>query len=57
MKITGIRTTPIQIPIDPARAVRGGGGAHLESLFVIVEIDTDEGITGLGEVSDRKSVV
>ena len=51
MKITGIRTTPVQIPIDPKRAVRGGGGAHLESIFVIVEVDTDEGITGLGEVS------
>ena len=51
MKITGIDTIPVSIPIDPKRAVRGGGGAHLVSEFVIVLVHTDEGITGLGEVS------
>ena len=51
MKITGIDTIPVSIPINPGRAVRGGGGAHLESFFVIVKVRTDEGITGLGEVS------
>jgi muconate cycloisomerase len=51
MKITGIETIPVSIPIDAKRAVRGGGGAHLISEFVIVKVLTDEGITGLGEVS------
>jgi len=51
VKITGIDTIAVSIPIDPKRAVRGGGGAHTESFFVIVQVRTDEGITGLGEVS------
>jgi muconate cycloisomerase len=51
MKITGIDTTPVNVPIDPARATVGGRGAHTESPFLIVEVRTDEGITGLGEVS------
>jgi muconate cycloisomerase len=51
MKITRIDTTPVSIPINPRRAIKGGGGGHFESHFLIVEIRTDEGITGLGEVS------
>jgi muconate cycloisomerase len=51
MKITGIRTTPINVPIVKERATRGARGYHRESPFLIIEIETDEGITGLGEVS------
>lgn len=51
MKITGIRTTPINVPIVRERATRGARGDHSESPFLIVEVETDEGITGLGEVS------
>lgn len=51
MKITAVETIPISVPIAPSRAIRGGRGAHTESLFLFVQIRTDEGITGLGEVS------
>lgn len=51
MKITAIETIPVSVPIAPSRAIRGGRGAHTESLFLFVLIRTDEGITGLGEVS------
>jgi muconate cycloisomerase len=51
MKITRIDTIPINVPIHPDKATIGGRGAHRESPFLIVQIHTDEGITGLGEVS------
>jgi muconate cycloisomerase len=51
VKITSIETIPVKVPIDPKRAIRGGRGAHSESPFLIVKINTDEGIHGLGEVS------
>ncbi len=51
MKITRVETIPIQIPINPQRAIRGGRGAHTTSPFLLVKVHTDEGITGLGEVS------
>lgn len=51
MKITRIETVPIQIPINPDRAIRGGRGAHTVSPFLLVRVHTDEGLTGLGEVS------
>ncbi len=50
MKITRIETIPIQIPINPDRAIRGGRGAHTASPFLLVRMHTDEGLTGLGEV-------
>lgn len=51
MRITGIETTPIKVPIRPDKATIGGRGMHSESPFLIVQVHTDEGITGLGEVS------
>ena len=51
MKIRRIETIPVQVPIDPARAVKGARGSHLVSPFLLVRIHTDEGLTGLGEVS------
>src|SRR5207244_3728515 len=51
MKITRIETIPVQIPINPQRAIRGGRGAHTTSPFLLVKVHTDDGITGLGEVS------
>jgi L-alanine-DL-glutamate epimerase-like enolase superfamily enzyme len=50
MKITRIDTIPVQIPIHPHRAIRGGRGAHTTSPFLLIKIQTDAGITGLGEV-------
>jgi L-alanine-DL-glutamate epimerase-like enolase superfamily enzyme len=51
MKITQIETIPVQVPINPQRAIRGGRGYHTESPFLLLKVQTDEGITGLGEVS------
>ena len=51
MKIVAIDTIPINVPIEPSRATVGGRGSHTESPFLILEMRTDEGITGLGEVS------
>lgn len=51
MRIIAIETTPIDVPIVASRATVGGRGAHTSSPFLIVEVLTDEGITGLGEVS------
>jgi L-alanine-DL-glutamate epimerase-like enolase superfamily enzyme len=51
MKITDIETVPISVPIDPARAITGSRGSHIRSPYLIIRIHTDEGLTGLGEVS------
>jgi L-alanine-DL-glutamate epimerase-like enolase superfamily enzyme len=51
LKITRIETIPVQVPIHSERAIRSGRGNHLISPFLLVKIHTDEGITGLGEVS------
>lgn len=51
MKITQIETIPVQVPIHPRRVIQGGRGSHSHSPFLLVKIHTDEGLTGLGEVS------
>lgn len=51
MKITHIETIPVQVPIHPQRAIQGGRGSHRHSPFLLVKIHTDEGVSGLGEVS------
>ena len=51
MRIERIRTTPVAVPMVPERIISGSGGTHNRSPFLIVEVDTDEGIVGLGEVS------
>ncbi|RLT40591.1 MAG: mandelate racemase/muconate lactonizing protein [Chloroflexi bacterium] len=51
MKITQIETIPVQVHIHPQRVIHGGRGSHTVSPFLLVKIHTDEGITGLGEVS------
>jgi muconate cycloisomerase len=51
MRITRIETIPVQVPIRPELVIRGSLGVHASSPFVLLKIHTDEGITGLGEVS------
>jgi muconate cycloisomerase len=51
VKITRIETIPVRVPIVAEFQIRGSLGAHTESPFLVVLIHTDEGITGLGEVS------
>lgn len=51
MKISQILTYPVQVPIHPARAIRGGRGAHTTSPFLMLKLLTDEEVIGYGEVS------
>jgi L-alanine-DL-glutamate epimerase-like enolase superfamily enzyme len=51
LKITRVATIPVRVPIRPDLAIRARGGVHAESPFLLVRVHTDEGITGLGEVS------
>ncbi|MBX3011384.1 MAG: hypothetical protein KF832_07740 [Caldilineaceae bacterium] len=51
MKITQIETFPVQVPINPARAIRSGRGYHTASPFLMLKVHTDADITGVGEVS------
>ena len=52
MKITGIETIPVRVPIKPHLAIKSGrGGSHVTSPFLIVKVHTDAGIVGLGEAS------
>ena len=51
MKIAAVETIPIRVPIRERLAIRAKGGTHSVSPFLIVRIHTDEGLTGLGEVS------
>lgn len=49
MKITDIRATPVTVPL--AAPLRHANGCHWGRFVrTIVEVDTDEGITGLGEM-------
>jgi glucarate dehydratase len=47
MKITDVRWTPVFIPIEAP--LRYAFGSHPGFSRIIIEVDTDEGITGLGE--------
>src|SRR3954470_23241623 len=52
MKIVRIETIPVRVPIKPQLAIRGGRGlSHSISPFLLVKIHTDDGLTGVGEVS------
>ena len=51
MRITRIETIPVQVPIRPELVIRGSLGVHAKSPFVLLRVHTEEGITGLGEVS------
>lgn len=51
MKIRAIEVIPVSVPIVPERITVGARGRHDRSPFLVIRISTDEGITGLGEVS------
>jgi L-alanine-DL-glutamate epimerase-like enolase superfamily enzyme len=51
VKISRIETIPVDVPIDPTRAIVGSRGGHTVSPFLLLKVHTDEGVTGLGEVS------
>jgi len=51
VKITRIETIPVVVPIQPRLMIRAAHGDHARSPFLLVKVHTNEGITGLGEVS------
>jgi L-alanine-DL-glutamate epimerase-like enolase superfamily enzyme len=51
MKITAIRTTPFRIKL--AKPLGFAHGAMTDTSHVLVEIDTDEGLTGIAEAPSR----
>ena len=51
MKITNIETIPVRVPIRPELAITSSLGSHTDSPFLLLKVHTDEGLTGLGEVS------
>lgn len=51
MQIASIECIPVRVPIRPEVAIRAKGGSHSVSPFLLVKIHTDEGLSGLGEVS------
>lgn len=50
MKITDLRATPVNIPF--VAPYRFSYGAMASVTKTVIEIETDEGVTGLGEVAD-----
>ena len=51
VKITSIETIPVRVPIHERLAIRARGGYHSVSPFLLVRVNTDEGLYGWGEVS------
>jgi muconate cycloisomerase len=51
VKITSIETIPVRVPIRPELAITSSLGSHTDSPFLLLKVATDEGLTGLGEVS------
>ena len=51
MKITKVKATAVNVPFKAP--IRWSWGARIETTRLIVQIETDEGITGLGETMGR----
>src|SRR3954468_2465211 len=51
MRITGVKTHLVHCPIPEEHRVRSGAGLKLARQAAIVEITTDEGLTGVGPCS------
>lgn len=51
MKITAIHATPIHGVVRPEFAIISSLGTHLVGQYVLVRIESDSGVTGLGEAS------
>ena len=54
LKITGLRVTPIALPDPPLLAASGCHGPYF--LRNVIEIDTDAGITGIGETHGGEGI-
>lgn len=51
MRITKIHTFPITLIVRPEYYIVSSGGAHPISHYVLVAVETDEGLTGWGEAT------
>jgi muconate cycloisomerase len=51
VKITRLETFRARIGVRPEMAIKGSRGAHRVSPFLIVRLETDEGIVGVGEAT------
>jgi muconate cycloisomerase len=51
MKITRVRTFPITLIVRPEFFIVSSAGAHPISRYLLIAIETDEGLTGWGEAS------
>lgn len=51
VKILRIETIPVRVPIRTELAITSSLGSHKFSPFLMLRVHTDEGISGLGEVS------
>lgn len=51
MKITHIETFSAEIEVRPEVAITSSRGQHLRSPFLVVRIETDEGVVGAGEAT------
>ena len=51
MRITRISTFPVHIPLKPIRRMISSLGQHIVSDYVLVRIETDAGIDGVGEAT------
>ncbi|MFO0953190.1 MAG: enolase C-terminal domain-like protein [Isosphaeraceae bacterium] len=51
MKITEIEAIPVQVPLKPGMTTRTAHGDHVTSDYVVVRVQTDSGLVGLGEAT------
>ncbi len=51
MKITRIESFAVEIPLKPERRMRSALGQHVVSRYIIVRVETDAGIGGVGEAT------
>src|SRR6266567_2185076 len=51
MKITAVRAFPITLTVRPEYYIVSSAGAHAVSRYVVVALETDEGIIGWGEAT------
>ena len=51
MKITKVKATAVNVPFKAG--IRWSWGVRYETTRLIVQIETDEGITGIGETMGR----
>lgn len=51
MKITAMKSYAVQIPLKPERRMISSLGQHIVSPYVVVRLETDAGIDGVGEAT------